>query len=356
MAQRNTTKQQERALKRIAQLEKRAIYQWRLIEYVRQASGKRLAATRKLWGEKLLTGDLHSHTTYSDGTGSVAEMRRIADMVGLDFLFITDHGTIAQRKDCRELPRTWYGQEPGSGPHHLCLLDGSRKFSPKLQSFRADFDKAREISPFVFVPHPAGWWPQTVYSAKQVKALYDIGDEFAVEVMNGANCLARANDQHDGRARVAWEELLCAGKHVTAVAASDSHCPQGVGSCWTGVLAPRCTKRTVIQALSEGHCFGSEAPLLSITRGAAVMGDTVRGKKGGRLVLALAAADAYGLQEVKLVSQGKTVWSARPEGAQTLSHRFSATFPAKPTYFRLECAAVDDRRAFSSPIYVEPRG
>ena len=39
-----------------------------------------------------ITADYHSHTTYSHGTGSIADNARVANEKGFDFLAITDHG------------------------------------------------------------------------------------------------------------------------------------------------------------------------------------------------------------------------------------------------------------------------
>jgi DNA polymerase (family 10) len=41
-----------------------------------------------------LRGDLHSHTTASDGTASIAEMARAAHAAGYDYLAITDHSAV----------------------------------------------------------------------------------------------------------------------------------------------------------------------------------------------------------------------------------------------------------------------
>jgi len=38
-----------------------------------------------------LRGDLHSHSTYTDGRASIEEMARAADEAGLDYLAVTDH-------------------------------------------------------------------------------------------------------------------------------------------------------------------------------------------------------------------------------------------------------------------------
>src|SRR6202042_960685 len=41
-----------------------------------------------------LRGDLHSHTTASDGTASIQEMARAARAAGYDYLAVTDHSAV----------------------------------------------------------------------------------------------------------------------------------------------------------------------------------------------------------------------------------------------------------------------
>jgi hypothetical protein len=57
------------------------------------------AATRRglpsLGGCRWLAGDLHSHTTHSDGTLSVVELASLAADRGLDYLAVTDHNTVS---------------------------------------------------------------------------------------------------------------------------------------------------------------------------------------------------------------------------------------------------------------------
>lgn len=57
-----------------------------------------------------LRGDLHAHSTWSDGTASIAEMVAAAQARGLKYLAITDHSkraTIANGLDAKRLRRQW---------------------------------------------------------------------------------------------------------------------------------------------------------------------------------------------------------------------------------------------------------
>ncbi|MFE7508590.1 CehA/McbA family metallohydrolase [Promicromonospora sp. NPDC057488] len=59
-------------------------------------------------------GDLHAHTTHSDGTLSIAQLASAAVGRGLDFLAVTDHNTVSH-----------HAHLPGVGAaYDLCLLPG----------------------------------------------------------------------------------------------------------------------------------------------------------------------------------------------------------------------------------------
>ncbi len=51
-------------------------------------------------------GAIHIHSTYSDGTGHIPDIARLAGEVGLDFIMMTDHNTLKPKRDGFE---RWYG-------------------------------------------------------------------------------------------------------------------------------------------------------------------------------------------------------------------------------------------------------
>lgn len=50
----------------------------------------------------LVSGAVHAHSLYSDGTGTIPDIVRIADGCGLDFLIMTDHDTLRPLQDIGE--------------------------------------------------------------------------------------------------------------------------------------------------------------------------------------------------------------------------------------------------------------
>jgi hypothetical protein len=276
---------------------------------------------------------------------------------GLDFLFATDHYTIEQKSECRQ-PGLWWGQEPSMGGHHLALLASEAAFEPGDDGAAENLRRAREISPFCFIPHPAGWWPKKWYTDEQVQELDALEEPFAIEVINAANKHDRAYDQYDAAAVNLWDRLLTMGRRVTGLGASDAHMPQAIGSVWTAVLPSDGGKDVelehVLQALRLGHCFASEGPLVNLTCETGGMGDTVEAEPEAKIRFELAAAYRPGLHAVSLVSQGKSVADWRCQEREEFRQSFELEVGSKPAYLRIQARGTDDRRAFGNPIYISP--
>lgn len=320
--------------------------------------GRRLLETKRLFKRKVFAVDIHSHSNCSDGKGTVQENYEAAMNVGLDFLFATDHGSLKQKRVVRKWKNASWGQEPGAGlecRQCMGLLCGIRCFRPSgRDNYARDFERAKKIAPFVFIPHPVGWYPHIWNDDEKVNTLWTLGDEFAIEVMNGANKIVRAYDEFDSKAVVVWDRLLCAGKRVTALGGSDAHCPENIGSVWTGIYAADCRPDALIHALRAGRCFASEASLLEFFCEKQPMGSVVRKNKGAILNFRFRIADAAGLESVRIISEGKVIKKYHLKGKTVMDGGYPCKVPPKPVYYRLEVTAVDDRRAFSTPIYIRP--
>ncbi len=326
-----------------------------LIERDYRSQAARLAKTRRIFGRRVYVTDIHTHSYHSDGSGSVDDNMDVALERGLDFMFATDHFSIAQRRRARRLRRASWGQEPGAGLHHIGLLMNKKKFTPRQDSIAADFARAQEASAFAWIPHPVGWFHQMWYSDAQIESLWTLGDEFAMEVINGAGKTIRGYDQFDAKAVRTWDRLLCSGRRVHALGGSDAHSPVQVGACWTGVYAKSLSAKALAGAMAAGSCFASECPLLDLSCDGKPMGSVLRKRKGSQLRLCFRVADSVGLASVRVVSGGKVIQEFRPEGEALLEAGLSRKVGARKAYYRLECTAVDDRRAFSTPVFIEPR-
>jgi len=110
-----------------------------------QAAAKK-AKLPKLIEAKQIKGDLHSHTTYSDGVCSVEQMALAADKLGLEYLALTDHSPgliVANGLKPKDIPKKLKEMEAAQkkvkvkllmGTEVDILADGSLDYSDKILS------------------------------------------------------------------------------------------------------------------------------------------------------------------------------------------------------------------------------
>jgi len=331
------------------QTERRWATPLRMARHVVEDTAKRVEASKALFPWRFFRGDCHCHTLHSDGIGTVRESAEMARAAGLDFLFVTDHWGVTQAPECRR-EGVWVGQEPGAQHHHLGILGLDHAFRPTAD-LAADMAAVRRLGGTVFIPHPAGWWPKVVYTQERREALWTLPAPFLTEVINGAANLVTAFDYTDEMAVALWDELLMSGRRIHAMGNSDAHSPHAIGIVWNGVLAPRGDQAAIRSALSAGHSFASEAPLLNLTAGRTRMGDRL--SCGGRKEpLVATVADSRGLLRVRLVADGKVRRTWHLNG-QPVCRKTIPIPAAWRRYARLEAISLDGRRGYSNPVYLD---
>ncbi|MCK4401900.1 CehA/McbA family metallohydrolase [bacterium] len=314
---------------------------------------ERLSKTKEIFKKKVYAVDIHTHSTFSDGLGTVQENYKAAMNCGLDFLFATDHNSLGQKRMVKKWSNASWGQEPGAGSHHIGLLHPRKLFTPKAKDIVTNFENAKSIAPFVWIPHPVGYYDNTWYSDEWIETLWTLGNSFAIEVINGAGKIATAYDVFDEKAVSVWDKLLCDGRRVTALGGSDAHGSDEIGTVWTGVYAAKCEAKSIIKALNNGHSFASEAPLLWLSCGQHIMGDEICRKRGTKIKINFACCDSLGLHSVRLIKNGEVIKNIKAKDVPMILDSYQYTVEQKSSYFRLECTAIDQRRAFSSPIYIK---
>ena len=332
---------------------KRANYPDMVIGYWKEAMRERIEASRKLASFKVSRGDCHSHSTYSDGIGTVPEIAGWIERAGLDFFFLTDHQTVRQKVECVNYKNMWWGQEPGTQYHHLGILGLDRKYNVKHDLVK-DYNAVISRGGFPFIPHPTGWFPTRRYTQEQIDALELLGDNFTMELINGANNIFDCYDITDDWSVTLWDKHLSQGKTVRGMGNTDAHLPQAIGDVWNGVFVQRLNKKNVLGAFWAGHFFASDAPLVELGCGPAIMGDVVRKRKGAAVEVSYECVDSLGLQRVRVIADGKVVRDLWPKHEQVVKGTYKMKFRGGKSYIRVECFARDNRKAFANPIYIHP--
>ena len=104
-------------------------------------------------------GAIHVHSIFSDGSGEVADIARLADESGLDFLILTDHNTLRALKEGYE---GWYNNtllmvgceiNDKENKNHYLAFDIEDAFSTRM-SAKEYVKKVKDAGGIGFLAHP----------------------------------------------------------------------------------------------------------------------------------------------------------------------------------------------------------
>jgi len=314
-------------------------------------------------GPRWYRGDLHSHTTHSDGEISVEDRVRGAVMRGLDFLAITDHNTISHHAELDGWPdgispiraseiTTFHGHMNVFGLATAIDWRGDRRGSGPA----AIVEQAHRQHALVSINHPSAFGDPWCVGCHWDFARADYATIDAMEVWNGRWAIPETDNQ-GGLAL--WTDLLDAGFRLTAVSGTDSHSAEEdayVALPMTYVHAADRSEASILDGIRLGHVFVSSGPLLSFRargsdgREVSLPGDSMGA--GGRVDLVV---DVERLEEpatIWFVTPGSTVPLGAGDGGQI--HVTSDGLNANG-WWRLEVragsAANGDMLALANPVY-----
>jgi hypothetical protein len=212
-------------------------------------------------------GNLHTHSTLSDGRLSPPAVVEAYQARGYDFIALTDHFIAPfdfPIADTREFRTSGFTTLLGAELHapmteggdfwHLLAVGLPLDFAAPTASESGPELAARAASAgaFVGIAHPA-WYTLTLADALTITAAHSL------EAYN-TNC-ARCNDRGDS-----WhlyEMLLARGCHLTAYACDDAHFDPELDDAfggWVHVRATELTPPALLMALLAGNFYSSQGP------------------------------------------------------------------------------------------------
>ena len=217
-------------------------------------------------------GNLHTHSTNSDGRRSPEEVCRTYREAGYDFLALTDHfvenaswsvsdtrpfrtenfttvigAEIHTAKHAMELGHTWHILAVGL-PLDFAHTDPDET-GPELAQ------RALQAGAFVAAAHPH-WFMMTESD------LYSLGDIHALEIFN-----ASASDDNDcAESGYMLDYALARGKRFNVCATDDAHFITNSRERLTGwvyVKSPELSPESLLTALKEGDYYSSTGPQIT---------------------------------------------------------------------------------------------
>lgn len=280
-----------------------------------------------------LKGNLHLHTTASDGTVTPQEAVELYQGAGYDFLSITDHGTVVDVTELDDLGMTLLpgveiapaGGELGQTVHTVGVGCGECPEDPQTGRPADQIGPLADASEFCFIAHPA--WSSLVY--RDFVELPGVG---GVEVYN-STC-------HHGIGRgwseVQWDDCLARGAKLWGLAVDDAHHKYDDRFYgWIMLKAPDRSPESIYEALRAGSFYASTGPTIEAIE---LEGDQLR-------VACSPCVEVFAV--CPLPGRGSTTWREdvpdRPFTEQTLTVR--------ETINPVRIVVVDERgrRAWSQP-------
>ena len=216
-------------------------------------------------------GDLHCHSTHSDGDSTVQEVIASAESKGLDFFVITDHDGSMDGS-----PTQWYdpdyhsdqmvmlyGVEWTTGLGHANVWAsgpfdyGDLWLANRAQDAQMAIDAAHIQNALFSTNHPSAFlccpWEYTEYEGID-----------SIEIWNSMYLLPNFSFV---ATRVFWDDHLLSGKRIPGVGGSDTHQLEGFEAIFlrhaeptTWVYAEERSAEAILAGIRAGHVSVSDEP------------------------------------------------------------------------------------------------
>jgi hypothetical protein len=198
-----------------------------------------------------LKGQLHLHTTRSDGHQSPELVVRDYERLGFDFIAFTDHNVIPAADDLNTSTRLILipGCEyRGKGNMPEIGVIGLREKLPREIRLPGYVKLAAKKGKFLIFNHP-NWhidhWP--------VEWMFRLADRVhAVEIYN--SCIEHLPGPAESTDK--WDRLLSAGCRLWGVSAEDAHAPEHRNKAWI-MLRAAPNEKAIIGALRSGNFYAT---------------------------------------------------------------------------------------------------
>jgi hypothetical protein len=284
-------------------------------------------------------GNLHTHTTVSDGDLSPADMCQVYREHGYDFVYLTDHHRVTDvgglsSQDFLVLPGAELSGVAGERSCDLLSISITELPDPcKGAPANEVIAAVRELGGEVILAHP-----------------YDLlsGDVFALEGIIGLevfNTSVHMNVKR-GLAPFHWDALLARGRRAWGFATDDAHYhfnehrPNDVCGGWIMVKAPALTAEALLDSIRRGLFYASNGPGIEdlvVTDESLIVRTTEPCRSITFVGHTWGTSESFTPMDGSLITQAE--FALRDD----------------QTYVRVECTTPDGRMAWSNPLWLGER-
>jgi hypothetical protein len=201
-------------------------------------------------GAVWLKGNLHTHTTRSDGVLPPQETIAKYTAKGYDFLMLSDHDTLGEPEKLDGNGMLLIrGNEISAGGPHLLHVGANRRIEPD-ENRQQVIDAVNADGGLAILCHP-NW--QEHFNHYTFEKLLELKNYAGIEILNGT-CLRLPGE---ARATDKWDRLLATGRMVWGYGNDDMHKDYEQALSWTVVRAKERSVPAVLDALKTGSCYVS---------------------------------------------------------------------------------------------------
>jgi hypothetical protein len=300
-------------------------------------------------------GNLHTHSTHSDGLYTPEQVIEFYRTRGYHFLSFTEHRVLTPASRIADDFQVISGIEideidPEAGYYHMIGL-GMKGLPPEQTMEATSLKEAslsilkpnqpeknvpmnetaqliHEQSGIAFLCHP--YW-----SCQVSKDLFNLKGCFGVEVWNGA-CEAW---DCKGLSVVHWEDMLNSGMHIWGLGTDDCHWwagRQDAGLGWVWVKAPELSEEAILEALEQGYFYASSGPTIEDIR---LEGNEITVRTSPVKAIDIIGSGLFKSRR-ELAEPGKTITEAKLSGDIS-----------NIQYIRVACLDYEGNWAWSNPIF-----
>ena len=282
-------------------------------------------------GYTWLKGNLHTHTTFSDGTHTAEEVIANYEQCGYDFLGISDHDVFTAPHDYQHMTQMVLipvVEVTSLGPH-IQQIGVHQRVEPDTDR-QAVVDRINSDGGFAVMNHPNWEWHFNHFPQEMMS---DLQGAIGLEVYNGVI------ERLDGSALASdrWDRLLSVGRQLWGFANDDAHYPTDVGVAWNVVQSPARSADDIMSALRQGQFYAST-------------GVMVKSVEIDGLCIRIETENA---QRIRFLTRFGTIRSSTDGASAEWELPDNLTQLKNWRYVRIECYGEGGRMAWLQPIRID---
>ncbi|MEG0019485.1 MAG: PHP domain-containing protein [Oscillospiraceae bacterium] len=319
-------------------------------------------------GGKFYKGNLHSHTTVSDGMLTPEQSIVLFKEHGYDFLSLSDHDiytdyrNILDTEDFITLPSIEYsavlyedfGTKKRLKIHHLHGILGTQEM--QKNAVKPIFGHMEKVPPLLFYKEWTGpvaaqqmadmltehgmilTYNHPIWSRVEEKEFTETKGLSMLEIFN----YNTVNESNTGYDVTYWDRMLRQGKHINGFASDDNH-NEGMfdDACggWICVKAPTLTHEDIVSNILSGNYYSSSGPEIFDF-----------GVKDGMAWVECSPCNRINFVSGNIINDGTTVLGEKFEDSLKGACN---TLKGHETYVRIECTDKYGRTAWTNPLWLE---